>query len=81
MHFKISFCLVFLALFVSCKKMERSNTLDGSSAVTTSSIAYESLSSVRISAILLQKEGTEKVVERGVCYSESSSPTRESLSY
>jgi uncharacterized protein (TIGR02145 family) len=79
MFLKFSFCLIFLALISSCKKMERSNTLDGLSAVTTSNIEYESLSSVRVSAIVLQKEGAENVIERGVCYSESSSPTRESF--
>jgi hypothetical protein len=78
MWFKFSVFFVFLSLIVSCKKMERTNTLDGLSEVTTSSIAYESLSSVRVSSIVVQKEGAEKVVERGVCYSESSSPTRES---
>lgn len=79
MWFKFSVFFVFLSLIVSCKKMERTNTLDGLSEVTTSSIVYESLSSVRVSSIVVQKEGAEKVVERGVCYSESSSPTRESL--
>ncbi len=59
--------------------MERTNTLGGLSEVNFLSIAYESLSSVRVSSSVVQKEGAEKVVERGVCYSESSAPTRESF--
>lgn len=77
MWFKFSVFFAFCFFIVSCKKMERTNTLDGLAVVTTSSVEYESLSSVRVLSVVQQKEGAETVVERGVCYSESSNPTRE----
>ena len=71
----IVFIVVTICLFVSCKKYERTNPLDGIAGVKTGAVNQLSLSSIEITSTLSEIKGVQQVTQRGVCWSTSTSPT------